>query len=106
MITYPSLRSHVVELHRIGTGVDDEGTPVQDYSFVFEFRAGFGSVNTNREQIVGQDGQRVDAALSTTITVDVRVNDKVIVSGREWRVVGVKSTGYTTRIYLSAWGNK
>ena len=106
MISYPSLTSHAVSISRPNVGVDEEGTPLTSYSPVFDFRGGFGSVNSNREQVLGADGQRVAAAVSTTIAGDVQITDKAIVNGREWRVVSIQATGLTTRILLATWGNK
>lgn len=106
MNRYPSLSSYLVSISRPIVGVDDEGTPLTTYENVFEFRGGFGSTSSSREQVLGADGQRVDAAISTRVTVDVHINDKAVVAGREWRVVGVVPTGLTTRILLAVWGNK
>lgn len=104
MMFGPSLNSHAVVISRQVEGIDAEGTPVNSWSYWTEFRAGFGSVATGRELVTGFDGQRVDAAISTLAIVDVRIGDKAEVAGRVWKVIGVKATGYTTRVLLAAWG--
>lgn len=104
MFTGPSLNSHEVVLARQVAGVDAEGTPLQDFTYIAAYRGGFGSVTSDRELVKGDAGQRVDAAVSISGTPDVRVGDKVETAGREWRVVGVRRTGVTTRILLAAWG--
>ena len=101
----PSLTSHAVVINRQTTDIDAEGTPVNHWAPIMEFRAGFGSIATGRELVAGHDGQRVDAAISTLALVDARIGDKAEVAGRIWKVVGVKATGYTTRILLAAWGD-
>jgi hypothetical protein len=104
MFAGPSLSSHPVELSRRAESVDVEGTPVRTWEPVTAFRGGFGAVSSSRELVVGHDGQRVDAAVSTMANIDARVGDKAVVAGREWKVVGVRSTGPTTRLLLAAWG--
>lgn len=104
MFIGPSLTSHEVFVLRQINGVDAEGTPLQDFVYIGGFRGGFGSVTSDRELVKGDAGQRVDAAVSITGTPDVRIGDKVETGGREWRVVGVRRTGVTTRVLLAAWG--
>lgn len=104
MFTGPSLTSHEVMVSRQISGVDAEGTPLQTFAYVDTFRGGFGSVTTDRELVKGDAGQRVDAAVSIMGTANILIGDKLNVSGRDWRVVGVRTTGLTTRILLAAWG--
>lgn len=104
MFIGPSLTSHEVLISRQITGVDAEGTPLQEFAYVGGFRGGFGSVATDRELVKGDAGQRVDAAVSILGSTNVLIGDKVNVSGRDWRVVGVRTTGLTTRILLAGWG--
>ena len=104
MFTGPSLTSHEVVVLRQITGIDAEGTPLQDFAYIAAYRGGFGSVTNDRELVKGDAGQRVDAAVSISGAPDFRIGDKVETAGREWRVVGVRRTGVTSRILLAAWG--
>ena len=106
MFAAPSLTSHAVATFRRQDGVDVEGTPVQSWLPLDEFRGGFGMTGTGRELVAGFDGQRVDAAVSTAARSDVRVGDKAVVAGREWKVVGVKENGPLTRLLLASWGSR
>ena len=106
MTAGPSLNSHTAVVQRRTTGVDVEGSPLSTYVDVCTFTGGFGNVATGKEVVVGFDGQRLDAAISTLSTPDVQVDDKVTVAGRDWTVIGVKSTAVTTRVLLAAWGSR
>ena len=104
LVPYPSLSSYEVKIYRKSQQVDSEGMPLQTYSLVDEFRGGFGSVATGREQVRGFAGQRVDAAISTEHEPNALIGDKVEVSGRDWVVVGIADTPVTHRILLAQWG--
>lgn len=104
MFSGPSLTSHEVVLSRQTVGIDAEGTPLQTFTYVQTLRGGFGSVTSDRELVKGDAGQRVDAAVSLSGAPDFRIGDKASISGRDWRVVGVRRTGVTTRVLLAAWG--
>lgn len=104
MFTGPSLRSHEVTVSRQVSGVDAEGTPLQTFAYAYTLRGGFGSVTSDRELVKGDAGQRVDAAVSIMGSADILVGDKINVSGRDFRCVGVRTTGLTTRILLASWG--
>ena len=104
MFAGPSLTSHAVAIYRQTVGVDAEGTPLQTYTQVGAFRGGFGSVSTEKANVVGDGGQKADAAISTLGDPGVHVGDKVNTAGRDWKVIGVRATGPYTRILLSAWG--
>lgn len=106
MIYRPSLNSHLCQVERRVATVDDEGTPSQALVSAGSFLGGFGAVSTAREQVTGQDGQRVDAAVSALGTPDVKVGDRLIVAGRQWAVVGIRATGIGTRVLLAAWGSQ
>jgi len=105
-ISNPSLYSHEVQAYRKTAGVDAEGTPLQTYTLVAEFRGGFGTASADRELVKGYAGQRVDAAISTSAIQDIQVGDKIVVSEREWAVVGVIDTAITQRILLARWAEK
>lgn len=106
IVPIPSLRTHEVKIYRKDQGVDSEGTPLQTYTLVDEFRGGFGSVSTGRELVEGYAGQRVDAAISTAHEPQALIGDKVNVSGRDWVVVGLSDTPVTYRILLAQWGGE
>lgn len=99
----PSLVSNEVKIYRQSNTVDAEGTPLQAYVPIGEIRGGFGSINTSRENIKGDAGEEVEAAISTRSELDIQVGDLVEVAGREWAVIGVRQTGWTTRILLTKW---
>jgi len=104
LVPYPSLTGYEVKVYRKSQSVDSEGTPLQTYSLVDEFRGGFGSVATGRENVVGYAGQRVDAAVSTSHEPNILIGDKVNVAGRDWKCVGIADTPITHRILLAQWG--
>lgn len=98
----PSLTSNYCQVFRRDMGVDAEGRPVSTWTLVYAFSGRFGAVTSNREDVVGAQGQQVDAAVSTAaLNPDVQVGDKLQVVGRDWAVVGIRVTGATTRILLS-----
>ena len=102
----PSLTSNYCQVFRRDMGVDAEGRPVSTWTLVYAFSGHFGVVTSNREDLVGAQGQQVDAAVSTAaLNPDVRVGDKIQVVGREWAVVGIRITGATTRVLLSQDGS-
>lgn len=105
-VPIPSLKSHEVKIYRKDQGVDSEGTPLQTYTLVDEFRGGFGSVSSGRERVEGYAGQRVDAAVSTSHEANALIGDKVNVSGRDWVIVGITDTAITSRILLAQWGGQ
>lgn len=104
MFPAPSLNSHLVSVFRAVSGIDSEGTPVSTLEHIVDFRGGFGFTSTNREQVVGVDGQRIDAAVSVNGRIDVRIGDKANVAGRDWKIVGVREAGPLTRVLLASWG--
>lgn len=99
----PSLVSHEAKIYRQANSVDSEGTPIQEYLQIGEIRGGFGSINTSRENIKGDAGEEVEAALSTRNEIIIQAGDLVEVAGREWTVIGVRQTGWTNRILLTKW---
>jgi hypothetical protein len=100
----PSLTSSKASLYRMSTSVDIEGSPIRTFTLVREFRCGFGSLTTSPKQVLGYDGQRADAALSTRVNIDAITGDKITVKGQDWLVIGVSHTAITTRLLLAAWG--
>jgi hypothetical protein len=102
----PSLTADKAGLYRMSTDVDIEGTPIRVYTLVREFRCGFGSLTSTPKPVLGHDGQRVDAALSTTTKLNAITGDKVTVKGQDWLVIGVIHTAITTRLLLAAWGKQ
>jgi len=106
LVPNPSLSSYEVKIYRKTQGVDSEGTPLQTYTLVDEFRGGFGSVATGRELVEGYAGQRVDAAISTEHEPNALIGDKVNVSGRDWALVGISDTPVTYRLLLAQWGGE
>jgi hypothetical protein len=100
----PSLTGSQIIQSRQVEGIDAEGTPLQTYENIAEFRGGFGSVNTARENVRGDAGQVADAAVSTQAEVEVWVGDILNINGRDWKVIGVRETGHTKRILLQTWG--
>lgn len=102
----PSMESHEIKVYKKQNGVDAEGMPLQTYTLREEFKGGFGSVSTTREIYVGTPAQRVDAAISTFHATTAQIGDKVTVNGRDWKCVGVRTTGPTMRILLANWAVK
>lgn len=106
MFPRPSLESHTVLVSRTVSGVDAEGTPLSTYVDITSFKGGFGELSVTAQPILGFDGQRVEAAVSTFASPDIQLGDKATVAGRDWRVVGIRNPGPTTRVLLAAWGAK
>jgi hypothetical protein len=100
----PSMESHAISVYRKEDQIDEEGMPSQVFELVEEFRGGFGSVATSRELYVGTPSQRVDAAISTFTNTQAQIGDIINVNGRDWKCVGVSTTGPTIRIFLVTWG--